>query len=658
MKYFKAFNIYLSLLVIMFVACDEKDDETSETMIPVSSITVNAETSKIAIGETTQFTTTIRPVDSSNKEINWSTSDETIATVDDNGLVTGVAAGEVSIIAVSADDETIEDSFSLMIIGTDTNEIVSFDLQGITGTIVDNNITIELVVGTDVSYLAPEISHTGTTISPNNLAPQDFTNPVTYLVVAENGDTQEYTVNVTYTDNTPTGSEFITTWSGTEITIPVDNNFSYNYNIDTDNDGVIDISGIKSSYTIQFSTPGPHTIRISGTFPALTFSGYTSSADDLLEVNQWGTNEWISMRYGFAFCEDLAFLATDVPNFSKLVSMGSMFAEAENITGLEDTSGWNLSNVKDMSRMFQYCNFTIDTSTWDTSSVTNMSGMFIESGITIDTSNWDTSSVTNLSGMFELSSANIDTSNWDTSSVTNMSNMFFDSSMDIDTSNWDTSSVTNMSGMFEIASVRIDMSNWDTSSVTNMSGMFYDASGTPDTSNWDTSSVTNMSGMFEECSINPDTSNWDTSSVTSMSGMFQYNPRANPDTSNWDTSSVTTMNSMFEEAGDADPDTSNWDTSNVTNMSYMFYAAVSASPDVRNWDIGNVTTMRSMFEGAELDTDDYDNLLINFASQPRQDDIDFHGGTSTYCTAAASSARAVLISATNWTITDDGNICI
>lgn len=49
---------------------------------------------------------------------------------------------------------------------------------------------------TDRTSLAPEIVITGASISPASGTAQDFTNPVTYTVTAEDGTTQAYTVYV------------------------------------------------------------------------------------------------------------------------------------------------------------------------------------------------------------------------------------------------------------------------------------------------------------------------------------------------------------------------------------------------------------------------------------------------------------------------------
>ena len=59
------------------------------------------------ISKTIELTATVTP-DNAFKGVIWSSSDETKATVDENGVVTGHQAGEVTITATSAEDETIK----------------------------------------------------------------------------------------------------------------------------------------------------------------------------------------------------------------------------------------------------------------------------------------------------------------------------------------------------------------------------------------------------------------------------------------------------------------------------------------------------------------------------------------------------------------------
>ena len=65
-------------------------------------------------------------------------------------------------------------------------------------------------------------------------------------------------------------------------------------------------------------------------------------------------------------------------------------------------SGWDVSRITDMSRLFALKKrFTADLSRWDTSNVTDMTDMFWGAkSFTSDLSGWDVSNVTDMSGMF------------------------------------------------------------------------------------------------------------------------------------------------------------------------------------------------------------------------------------------------------------------
>ena len=70
---------------------------------PVTSITFDKTKVTLKVGEKTAFTATVLPKDATNKNINWSSSNKNIATVDSKGNVTAVAKGTVTITAKAAD---------------------------------------------------------------------------------------------------------------------------------------------------------------------------------------------------------------------------------------------------------------------------------------------------------------------------------------------------------------------------------------------------------------------------------------------------------------------------------------------------------------------------------------------------------------------------
>ena len=65
--------------------------------VPVSGIVIGCSSMTVAAGTDFTLQAAVLPVDASNKKVTWSSSDETIATVDENGHVTAVEAGETMI---------------------------------------------------------------------------------------------------------------------------------------------------------------------------------------------------------------------------------------------------------------------------------------------------------------------------------------------------------------------------------------------------------------------------------------------------------------------------------------------------------------------------------------------------------------------------------
>ena len=73
-------------------------------IIEVTSVEITPEGPiTITEGEELQLTATIAPENATNKEVTWSSSDKTIATVSETGLVTAIAAGEATITALAGD---------------------------------------------------------------------------------------------------------------------------------------------------------------------------------------------------------------------------------------------------------------------------------------------------------------------------------------------------------------------------------------------------------------------------------------------------------------------------------------------------------------------------------------------------------------------------
>lgn len=89
----------LCLYAIKFFASSGGGDATT----PVTGVSLNKTTTTLEIGEKETLTATIEPDNATNKDITWSSDATSVATVDENGVVTAVAAGTANI-AVTTED--------------------------------------------------------------------------------------------------------------------------------------------------------------------------------------------------------------------------------------------------------------------------------------------------------------------------------------------------------------------------------------------------------------------------------------------------------------------------------------------------------------------------------------------------------------------------
>ena len=192
----------MSMSAVKFVMADEPsafyynttDIFNINIIRNAASIALDKTEATMTVGETLQLNATVLPADVTNGDVTWSTSDATIATVDENGLVTALAVGNVTITATTAD-------------GTELTATCAITVNPIVAT----SITLDK---TEATMLIGETLQLTATVLPENVANGDVTWSTSDATIAtvENGLVTALAVgNVTITATTADGTELTAT---------------------------------------------------------------------------------------------------------------------------------------------------------------------------------------------------------------------------------------------------------------------------------------------------------------------------------------------------------------------------------------------------------------------------------------------------------------
>ncbi|MCZ9838933.1 BspA family leucine-rich repeat surface protein [Brachyspira hyodysenteriae] len=203
----------------------------------------------------------------------------------------------------------------------------------------------------------------------------------------------------------------------------------------------------------------------------------------------------------------------------------------------------------------------------------------------ISLNSWNVSNVTNMSGMFQVAeSFNQPLDKWDVSKVTTMRAMFnYAKAFNQDISNWNVSKVEDMGYMFSICvNFNQPINDWDVSKVKTMEGMFRSAfKFNQPLDKWNTSKVENMNQMFNEAlKFNQPLNSWNVSNVKTMECMFRGTEAFNQPLDKWDTKKLKTMFGMFDfaEGYNSFDSLANWDLNKVSEMSNLCFKRYEELP--------------------------------------------------------------------------------
>ena len=114
-------DVYLGLLAFI-----PEDDELPVGQ--VNGILLNKTAGRVTVGGTNELVASARPSNAADTSLTWSSSDETVATVDQNGVVTGIRAGTATI-TVTSNQTGITNACVMTVVAENTNPSVAYTVS-------------------------------------------------------------------------------------------------------------------------------------------------------------------------------------------------------------------------------------------------------------------------------------------------------------------------------------------------------------------------------------------------------------------------------------------------------------------------------------------------------------------------------------------------
>ena len=383
----------------------------------------------------------------------------------------------------------------------------------------------------------------------------------------------------------------------------------------------IDLSGLNLSQTktigkfgsslsnIEWNLSGwdlSNVTRLDGVFWGLDMSK--------VDLSGWNTSNVTNMSNLFYETKNLTQEIVDCIDTTNCQNMRFLFYESE--LDEIDLSGWDTSNVTDMSYMFGYTKSLKEVTLggeFDTSKVKDFSYMFDNSTLSkAPVQQMDFSSASNVTGMFQYC-RNI--TELDFSGKTFGSELTSISSISSDCGSMKTflfqnvtaENLSSINGLFMRCDSleTIDFSGTDMSKITNFGSLFYGCQQSSfDLSFMDFSNAENINGMFS-CCTNLVSVEWgDTKfdKVTKASSLFSScNSLQEADISVLAGNPIEEVNNMFSSCTNlAEVDLSPLSGAPITQCYGMFSSCTSlAKVDLKPLANAPITDMRSMFNGCK-----------------------------------------------------------
>ena len=107
------------ITTIITTSCGGNENDKSEQTNPIESIKFNKSSLTLEVGKSEQLKVTINPSNATDKKITWSSSNESIVTVDENGNVKAIKVGNAEVTATTSNGKST--ICSAKVVGDDVN---------------------------------------------------------------------------------------------------------------------------------------------------------------------------------------------------------------------------------------------------------------------------------------------------------------------------------------------------------------------------------------------------------------------------------------------------------------------------------------------------------------------------------------------------------
>lgn len=155
--------------------------------VPVSGVSVTPSSAQVQAGQSVQLTANVAPSGATNKQVVWSVSNSSTASVNQNGLVTGLAPGTATVTATTADGNKTATSTITVVPPPATVIVIGDQVRGLKKT--GNNLLF-YVNGATFADLHYKINNGGQqNVAMTSTGNGNYTYAVNNL---QQGDTVEY----------------------------------------------------------------------------------------------------------------------------------------------------------------------------------------------------------------------------------------------------------------------------------------------------------------------------------------------------------------------------------------------------------------------------------------------------------------------------------